>query len=55
MGNYLEAHEPEHRVAHILPMVAPGPANQIVFFFQLKHGCLSFIGMQNLTGHFSSR
>jgi hypothetical protein len=28
MDNYLTANEPEHRVAHIPPIVAPGPANQ---------------------------
>lgn len=27
-GNYLTAKEPEQRVAHIPPMVAPGPAFQ---------------------------
>ena len=26
--NYLTANEPEHRVAHIPPIVAPGPVNQ---------------------------
>lgn len=28
MENYLTANEPEHRVAHIPPIVAPGPVNQ---------------------------
>jgi hypothetical protein len=34
MDNYLTANEPEQRVAHIPPMVAPGPANQISLFEQ---------------------
>ena len=36
MDNYLTANEPEQRVAHIPPMVAPGPANQNNLFEQ-KH------------------
>jgi len=32
MSNYLTANEPEQRVAHIPPIVAPGPADQITFF-----------------------
>lgn len=39
MDNYLTANEPEQRVAHIPPMVAPGPANQIDLFEQ-KAPCL---------------
>lgn len=30
LRNYLTAKEPEQRVAHIPPMVAPGPARQDV-------------------------
>lgn len=37
-GNYLTAKEPEQRVAHIPPMVAPGPAFQQTFFMTMKPG-----------------
>lgn len=36
-GNYLTAKEPEQRVAHMPPMVAPGPAPDI-FFIKLLNG-----------------